>query len=214
MTEPEPRPPETTPPDSAPPGSTPSMEAPVEPPPIAPEAAMSPPPVPPPPMAAEPAMPPPPVAWAPAPPVHTGPMPGLRYAGFWVRLVAWIIDVLVLGVISAALSPLAGGAIVTTTPTGTVVNTGAQELSTLVALVYFVGFWTLRAQTPGMIVFNMRVVRADNGQKIDVARAFLRYVGLIISFIVIFLGVIWVAFDSRKQGWHDKLAGTLVVRPS
>ncbi len=59
----------------------------------------------------------------------------------------------------------------------------------------------------------MRVVRADNGEKIDVVRALLRYVGLIISIVVVFLGLIWVAFDARKQGWHDKIASTVVVRP-
>src|SRR5439155_18619332 len=206
MTDPEPRPPEgmaATDTPAIPPPTTPEI-----PPPMAPE---SPPPTSP--QTSAP-MPPPPVPWAQPPPVRPGPMPGLRYAGFWIRLVAWIIDAVILGVISAALSPLAGGTIVTNAPTGIVVNTGAQELSTLLALVYFVGFWTLRAQTPGMIVFNMRVVRADNGEKLDVGRAFLRYVGLIISFIVIFLGVIWIAFDSRKQGWHDKLAGTVVVRPT
>jgi uncharacterized RDD family membrane protein YckC len=48
---------------------------------------------------------------------------------------------------------------------------------------------------------------------VDVVRALLRYVGLIISIVVLLLGVIWIAFDSRKQGWHDKIAGTVVVRP-
>ena len=155
-----------------------------------------------------------PVSWAPAPPVHAGPMPGLRYAGFWVRLVAFIIDAIIVGVIGAALSPLFGGPTVIQTGTTFEVNTGATGIQLLIDLVYFVGFWMWRAQTPGMIPFNMRVVRADNGENVDVSRAILRYVGLLISIVVLFLGVIWVAFDGRKQGWHDKLAGTLVVRPT
>jgi uncharacterized RDD family membrane protein YckC len=64
-----------------------------------------------------------------------------------------------------------------------------------------------------MLPFNMHIVRADNGEKVDIVRALLRYVGLIISFLVVLLGVIWVAFDARKQGWHDKIASTVVVRP-
>jgi uncharacterized RDD family membrane protein YckC len=55
-------------------------------------------------------------------------------------------------------------------------------------------------------------VRASDGSRPDWVVSLLRYVGLIISFAVIFIGVIWVAFDGRKQGWHDKIAGTLVVR--
>ncbi len=155
----------------------------------------------------------PPVSWTPAPPAQAGPMPGLRYAGFWVRLVAFIIDAIIVAVIGAAVSPLFGGTTVVQTPSGVEVNTGATGIQLLIDLVYFVAFWMWRAQTPGMIPFNMRVVRADNGENVDVARAILRYVGLLISFAVVFLGVIWVAFDGRKQGWHDKLAGTLVVRP-
>lgn len=161
-----------------------------------------------------PAQTPPPVSWQPAPPVQPGPMPGLRYAGFWARTVAYIIDFIILAVIAAALSPFLGSTVITSGPTGVDIDYGAQGLNALVALLYFVAFWVLRGQTPGMIPFNMRVVRADSGANVDIGRAILRYVGLIISFVVILLGVIWVAFDARKQGWHDKLAGTLVVRPT
>ena len=79
-------------------------------------------------------------------------------------------------------------------------------------LVYFVGLWTWRGQTIGMMPFRLFVVGTQDGAKPDIVRAFLRYVGLVISFLVILLGVIWVAFDARKQGWHDKLANTVVVR--
>jgi uncharacterized RDD family membrane protein YckC len=135
------------------------------------------------------------------------------YGGFWVRVLAFILDGIVLGVLTSALGPLAGtGTVVQTTDGRFVVDYGANALGTLVGLVYMVGFWAWRGQTPGMIPFNMRVVRASDGTKPDLVVGLLRYVGLIISFVVIFIGVIWVAFDSRKQGWHDKIAGTLVVR--
>ena len=162
-------------------------------------------------------MPPPtqaPASWAPAPPTPPGPMAGLRYAGFWARTVAYILDLIILAVIAGALSVVFGGPAITSGPSGVEIDYGAQGPSALVSLIYFIGFWVWRAQTPGMLVFNMRVVRADSGENVDIVRGILRYVGLIISFVVIFLGVIWVAFDSRKQGWHDKLAGTLVVRPT
>ncbi|MGH7186158.1 MAG: RDD family protein, partial [Pseudomonadota bacterium] len=86
--------------------------------------------------------------------------------------------------------------------------------STLIGLVYFVGLWAWRGQTVGMMPFNMQVVAVSDGKKIDVVRGVLRYVGIILSIIPLFLGLIWVAFDSRKQGWHDKIAGTVVIRPN
>jgi uncharacterized RDD family membrane protein YckC len=136
------------------------------------------------------------------------------YGGFWVRVLAFILDALVLGLITSALAPLLGaGTTVTFEGNTWQVNTTANALGTLFGLVYFVGFWGWRGQTPGMMAFNMRVVRAEDGGGVDWVRALLRYVGLIISFVVILIGVIWAAFDDRKQGWHDKIAGTLVVRP-
>jgi len=58
----------------------------------------------------------------------------------------------------------------------------------------------------------MRIVDASSGGKPTTAQWIIRYVGYYISMIPLFLGFAWVAFDARKQGWHDKLAGTLVVR--
>jgi uncharacterized RDD family membrane protein YckC len=153
-----------------------------------------------------------PPAWNAAPAPPPGPSAGVRYGGFWVRVVAYILDGIITFVIAAALTPLFGGTMFPTRPEE--MDFTGSGISLLVGLVYFVAFWSWRGQTPGMMPFNMTVVRADDGGKIDWVRALLRYVGLIISFLVIFIGVIWVAFDSRKQGWHDKIAGTVVVRPA
>jgi uncharacterized RDD family membrane protein YckC len=81
-----------------------------------------------------------------------------------------------------------------------------------VGLVYFVGLWVWKGQTLGMMPFGLWVVREEDGGQLDLTRALLRYVGLIVSFAAILIGVIWVAFDARKQGWHDKMARSLVVR--
>ena len=64
----------------------------------------------------------------------------------------------------------------------------------------------------GQRIFGMRIVDANSGAPIGFGKAALRWLGLIISFLVCFIGVIWVAFDGRKQGWMDKIAGTVVVR--
>lgn len=172
-----------------------------------------------PPPAMPPAEPPPrmepePAGWSAAVPTKAGPAAGLVYAGFWVRVLAFIIDAIALGILTSALAPLFGVGMVFEPSTNRFAFDYAYSgLNTLLGLVYFIGFWAWRGQTVGMMPFNMRIVSADTGVKLDVVRALLRYVGLIISFVVILIGVIWVAFDARKQGWHDKIANTLVVRP-
>ncbi len=151
--------------------------------------------------------------WAPPPSSRPGPMAGVHYAGFWVRFLAIILDAIVLAIITTALAPVMGSQVTVTGNTFTI-NYTANAYSTLIGLVYFIGFWAWRGQTVGMMPFNMQVVGVADGKKIDVVRGLLRYVGFIISIIPLFLGLIWAAFDSRKQGWHDKIAGTVVVRPN
>lgn len=59
---------------------------------------------------------------------------------------------------------------------------------------------------------SVRVVDADTGGPLTVGQSIGRYVAYFVSILPLFLGILWVAFDPRKQGWHDKLAGTVVVR--
>lgn len=125
----------------------------------------------------------------------------VQKGGFWIRTIAYIIDAIILIVVYAIVSAII-------TDAGT-----AYALNLLVAIVYFVYFWSEAGggRTPGMRVFGLRVVKTD-GSSLDYVRAFIRYVGLIIAFIPIAIGVIWIAFDANKQGWHDKIAGTYVVK--
>jgi uncharacterized RDD family membrane protein YckC len=150
--------------------------------------------------------------WRPPTDVPPGPAVGVIYAGFWIRVVAWVIDAIALGVLASAFTPLFGAPGVFIDGSHVTVNAGANAMGALLGLVYFVGMWSWRGQTIGMMPFRLWVVRLEDGERPDLMQAFLRYVGLIISFAVVLLGVIWVAFDSHKQGWHDKLASTLVVR--
>ena len=150
---------------------------------------------------------------APAPSSRPGPMPGWHYAGFWVRFLAFVIDAILLGIISAAFTPVWGPQF-TTTGTHLEIDAQSNALSTLVGLIYFAGLWAWRGQTVGMMPFNMQVVGVADGKKIDVMRGLLRYVGFIIAALPLFIGLIWAAFDARKQGWHDKIASTVVIRPN
>jgi uncharacterized RDD family membrane protein YckC len=150
---------------------------------------------------------------APAASSRPGPMPGWHYAGFWVRFLAFLIDAILLGIISAAFTPVWGPQ-VTTTGTNFEVNAQANAIGTVVGLIYFAGFWSWRGQTVGMMPFNMQVVGVADGKKIDFIRGLLRYVGFIIAAIPLLIGLIWAAFDARKQGWHAKIASTVVIRPN
>lgn len=82
-----------------------------------------------------------------------------------------------------------------------------------IAIGYPVGFWVLLGQTPGKLLMGLRVART-NGQRLTLRYALLRYVGYWLSAIPVGLGFLWVLVDDRRQGWHDKLAGTCVTYES
>jgi uncharacterized RDD family membrane protein YckC len=72
-------------------------------------------------------------------------------------------------------------------------------------------FWLARSATPGKMVISAKIVDANTGNKPATSQLIVRYLGYYVSMLPLFLGFIWVAFDKRKQGWHDKLARTVVV---
>jgi uncharacterized RDD family membrane protein YckC len=134
------------------------------------------------------------------------------YAGFWVRTAAAIIDFVVLSVAVVVMAGIVHLLYSGTSNPDVATQAVMEPIAVLLPLVYFMVGWV--RQTPGMAVFRLRVVRAQTGDRIDPGTAFVRALGLLISIDVLFLGVLWVAFDRRKQGWHDKFAGTIVVRAS
>jgi len=125
-------------------------------------------------------------------------------AGFWIRVLAFIIDSVILAVINLLVNAVLNQS-----------TTGRTGIQTLLGIIYFTYFWSASSLWPGQTVgdklLNLRVIKTD-GSDLSIVQAFIRYVGLFISFIVILIGVIWVAFDPNKQGWHDKIAGTYVVK--
>ena len=123
--------------------------------------------------------------------------------GFLTRTLAFIVDAILLGVVNGLLtSVLFGGDI-----------GRGQGLGTILGLAYYVYFWSSAGggQTLGMKALGVRVVKTD-GSALTVTGAIIRYIGLLIAFFCLLIGVIWVAFDANKQGWHDKIAGTYVVK--
>jgi len=135
-------------------------------------------------------------------------------AGFGVRTLAYLVDALLLSFVGGAFPYLLINT-ATTAPSG---NPGQQVTtsgggSLLVSLIYFVLFWSSfgGGRTLGMRLFGLKVVREEDLGQVGVLSAFVRWIGLWLSFALCFVGVIWVAFDSRHQGWHDKIARTLVL---
>ncbi len=116
------------------------------------------------------------------------------------RLVAILIDSLVVGVLAG----LVGGV------------TGKQILGIgvgfIVGIIYNWYFWTQRnGQTPAKSLLGIRVV-STNGGKVTDLQAIVRYIGYYINTALLLIGWIWAIFDDKQQGFHDKLAGTIVVK--
>jgi uncharacterized RDD family membrane protein YckC len=135
----------------------------------------------------------------------------IRYGGFWRRFAALTIDtiilylfIIILSLIGTRLMPINNGFTwVRMIP--------YYGMALIINAVYFTYFHGISGQTPGKRMLGLRVVQAG-GAPMTPEIAFLRWVGYIISKVPLFLGFIWAAFDGSKQGWHDKIAGTCVIR--
>jgi len=80
-----------------------------------------------------------------------------------------------------------------------------------VGSTYFVFLQGFGGRTIGKMILGIRIIR-DDGESIGLREAFIRWVGYFISILFVFIGFVWALFDSRCQTWHDKFAGTYVVR--
>jgi uncharacterized RDD family membrane protein YckC len=116
----------------------------------------------------------------------------LPRAGFWVRMLALLLDGLLIGFLMGFLHH-------------------AFHFELVLLAIYGAMMWKLRGSTIGGMVFDLQVVRLD-GRPIDWETAIVRALGCFLSMAVAGLGFFWIAFDDAKQAWHDKIAGTVVVR--
>lgn len=141
-----------------------------------------------------------------------------QYAGFVTRAVAFYVDRLIVAVVVAIVALVMGLAVQFFRPSevlGTpdlvqiIVGIGVAVLAGTFDLFYSVAFWVLAGQTPGKRLMGLVIVKTDGG-RVRLGAAILRWVGYWLSGIL-FLGYLWVLVDNRRQAFHDKLAGTLVV---
>lgn len=130
-----------------------------------------------------------------------------EYAGFWIRLGASIID----NIIMVALVPI-GMLMGWNSMYSSEMTSTADWLWQILMAAFCVFCWVKFAGTPGKRLLRLKVLDERTGENVTVGQGVIRYIGYFPAILVLFIGLIWVAFDPKKQGWHDKMAKTVVVR--
>jgi uncharacterized RDD family membrane protein YckC len=131
------------------------------------------------------------------------------YAGFGQRAVALLIDWLIVVVVSMPVIVLAFGAEYFSLDP---MRRAWDLVFTLVVGIVVVGFWRYCGATPGKLAVGVRIVDARTGAVPSTGRLVVRFLAYVVSALPLYLGFLWAAVDRRKQGWHDKIAGTVVVQ--
>jgi uncharacterized RDD family membrane protein YckC len=148
-----------------------------------------------------------PVSWQ-SPDPEGGPAPGVDFASPGARLVAYIVDGLIQFGLSIVVLLVGTILLAIFWPLGVIAYVAAG----LFLLLYFPYFWQKSGQTPGMKLMQVKVVRDADGGPIGWGPAILRLIGYYISAAVFYIGYIWIFIDKRKRGWHDLIAGTVVIQ--
>jgi uncharacterized RDD family membrane protein YckC len=162
--------------------------------------------------------------------------PELQYVGFWARVGASLVDTVLALIIVLPVMRLVFGHVSDLSELGLSASSlsgsdliravlsspGAGEsavahserflIEWLLPAIAVIAFWMARQATPGKMLIGARIVDAHTGAKLGAGQAIVRYLGYFVSTIPFGLGLIWVGLDRRKQGWHDKIAATVVVR--
>jgi len=143
-----------------------------------------------------------------------------RYTGFWARFIAFLLDSTVAGLLISPLVVMVAGSIdITQYNLSDPID--ARELLSKLSLqlgldmgllgIVFITFWILKSATPGKMILKCCIVDEKTLGKASNRQNIIRYAGYFLSLIPLGLGFLWIAFDKRKQGCHDKLSGTLVI---
>jgi len=138
-------------------------------------------------------------------------MDKVEYAGFWIRTLAAVIDtILMVTLIFPVLAFIYGKDYWL----GESFFMGFWDLifNYLLPAVVVILFWIYKSATPGKMLLKLSIVDEKTGGKPSTGQLIGRYLGYYVSMLPLMLGIIWVGVDKRKQGWHDKLAGTMVIK--
>lgn len=135
-----------------------------------------------------------------------------QYASFGRRVLAHVIDSLILNVfviLSGSVFGLGAGMLGIVEPSLTSIVGGT--LGAIIPLGYCVWFWTKKGATPGKLMLGIRVM-ANGNQPLTTGQSIVRYIGYIPSALVLGLGYLWMLWDDESRCWHDRMAGTYVIR--
>jgi uncharacterized RDD family membrane protein YckC len=136
----------------------------------------------------------------------------IEYGGFWKRVLAAIIDsILILCITMPLIGVVYGWGYFADESRGFIPRGAEFFISYVLPALATITFWKTRQATPGKMALSLKIVDAETGMPMSTGQAIGRYCAYFVSAIALMIGYLWVAFDARKQAWHDKLAGTVVV---
>lgn len=155
----------------------------------------------------------------PAAPQQAGDLMGAPKASFLHRFIAWIIDIIIVGIINSILTVISGAPFIFSDFTYNPATMATQyalssTVGLLVGIAYFVYFWGTTGQTPGKMALGIKVIGTDGSSPIGYPKAFVRYIGYIVSSIICMLGHLLIIVDEDNQALQDKIAQTYVVKAS
>lgn len=135
----------------------------------------------------------------------------LRYAGFWIRVLASVIDSIIIVALTFPLLFAVYGQDVLVSEE--FIKGPAEILiSYVLPIVFTIGLWIKFGGTPGKRILGLKIIDEKNHQHLTIGRSLLRYLGYILSSITLLIGFIWIAFDKKKKGLHDYMSGSIVVK--
>ncbi len=138
----------------------------------------------------------------------------IEYAGFWRRLLGFSLDTLMVSSITSAISlALIGPEYLLQLQQDSLFASDWRIIIVEQGLpaIWAIGFWMLWMATPGKLLMDCQIVDADSHGRARNRQLVIRYLAYILSALPLGLGFLWILFDKRKQGWHDKLANTVVM---
>jgi len=135
-----------------------------------------------------------------------------EYAGFWIRVGASLIDAILMLMVTLPLTLMIYG--IDTVSESEKVILGPVDFVINYSLPFFatIIFWMYKSATPGKMILKLKILDEKTGNKLTIGQSIGRYLAYFPAMLALMLGIFWVAWDKKKQGWHDKLAKTVVVR--
>lgn len=151
---------------------------------------------------------------------------GLQYRGAGIRLLGFLVDGIIMVIVSYLINAATGTQLFVNATSRQIISSSSwhQWVFLVVMIVYFVGFWSWRGQTPGKMLIGAKIVKTD-GSRIGIVRSVLRFIGyflyllvvaltgsrLIVLILITIVALIIVVTNKRKRGIHDFIAGTVVI---